>query len=129
MQYEFNEGDRVYVKGTDYSGIVLEYMGDFDFPKVRVLMDGLSEPGVYYADSLLTVPEPRDLAAEVRRLRRGIDAVRAEAERYKKIGDDSVKEPGLSWYQEDRYHNQREAIGMAADDILEALEKGLGEDE
>lgn len=82
-----SKGDRVYTKGDYESGIVVEYMGDFDFPKVKVLFDGQTDPVVYYEDSLLVIPEPRDLesvlllaensessdaillAAEVRRLR------------------------------------------------------------
>lgn len=81
------EGDRVFTKGDYQSGVVVEYMGDFDFPKVRVLMDGQTEPVSYYEDSLLVVPEKPDLdtvleraeysdsyeavilAAEIRRLR------------------------------------------------------------
>jgi hypothetical protein len=144
MKFEFNEGDRVQTSYLD-KGTVVEYLGEFDFPKVRVLLDGSDYPNVFYADSLrldkpdeelervLVIAENSEstdaitLAAEVRRLRRGIDAARAEAERYKKIGDESVKEPGLSWYQEDHYHNEHVAVGSAAEDILEALEKGLGE--
>lgn len=92
-------GDRIYTKGTYDSGVVIDYMGDFDFPKVRVLMDGQTEPVVYYEDSLLTTPEPRDLetvlviaensessdaillAAEVRRLRKIEDALKDSVER------------------------------------------------
>jgi hypothetical protein len=87
---EVKQGDRVFTKGDYEPGVVVEYMGDFDFPKVRVLMDGQTDPVTYYADSLLTIPEPPDLetvltiaensesyeaimlAAEVRRLRKAV---------------------------------------------------------
>jgi hypothetical protein len=146
MKFEFNEGDRVQTSYLD-KGTVVEYLGEFDFPKVRVLLDGSDYPNVFYADSLrldkpdeelervLVIAENSEstdaltLAAEVRRLRRGIDAARAEAERYKKIGDESRKDSYLSWYDTDHYHEQRQAVGSAAEDILEALEKGLGETE
>lgn len=61
------EGDRIWTKGTYDSGIVVEYMGDFDFPKVRVLMDGQTDPVTYYEDSLLVIPEPRDLETVLRK--------------------------------------------------------------
>lgn len=91
------QGDRIFTKGTYDSGVVVEYLGEFDFPKVRVLMDGQTEPVVYYEDSLLALPEPSDLetvlviaensessdaillAAEVRRLREIVRQAQSDA--------------------------------------------------
>lgn len=87
------EGDRVFTKGDYKPGTVLEYLGEYDYPKVRVLLDGVIQPVMYYEDALIVASEKPDLetvlikaensesteaimlAAEVRRLR---EAVRQE---------------------------------------------------
>lgn len=89
-----NKGDRVKTKINYDAGTVVEYLGDFDFPKVRVLLDGASDPVVFYEDALtiysseeqelervLVIAENSEssdaimLASEVRSLRARLEAV------------------------------------------------------
>lgn len=85
----FSEGDRVVTSFLE-KGTVLEYLGEFDYPKVRVLLDGAEDSSVWYADTLrLDTPEEEVerilvlaeysessdalvLAAEIRRLRAAV---------------------------------------------------------
>jgi hypothetical protein len=92
----FKEGDSVVTPFLD-KGTVLEYLGEFDFPKVRVLIDGAKDSSVWYADTLrLDTPKEEverilvraeysestdalTLSAEIRRLRSATRAAQSEA--------------------------------------------------
>lgn len=65
------------------------------------------------------------LVDEVERLNRGLQAARGPLEEIKRAGDESEKDPSLSWYEDDRHHDKKVEFGSEAEDILDAIEKAL----
>ena len=67
------------------------------------------------------------LINEVERLNRGLQAARGPLEEIKRAGDESVKDPSLSWYEDDRHHDKKVEFGSEAEDILHAIDRAMDE--
>lgn len=67
------------------------------------------------------------LAAEVRRLRRGIQAVRDECAKIEATYRDTPRDPSLSWYEFDRRQEDLSLQDDVQQDIITALNEALGE--